>query len=153
MTKRLIIVILLGFTAVPLVAGYIAGLSYPDLLPRTFSLKTPSIEPPRSLSGVMINLPRVVAPVDDGQEFYYVQAHIALEIDHAGTATLIRARHEMIDRHLLELLHTYSVKDLRAAGQPPTLREDIKRIIGRLLPKGHIHRVYITNWVMIPAGY
>lgn len=153
MTLLLRIAIFLSISCTILVIGYIASVPYPDLLPRIFSLKTSSIEPPRSLSGVMINLPRVVAPVDDGQEFYYVQAHIALEIDHAGTATLIRARHEMIDRHLLELFHTYSVKDLRAAGQPYTIREDIKRIIGRLLPKGHIHKVYITNWVMIPAEY
>ena len=64
-------------------------------------------------------LPRVVAPVDDGQEFYYVQANITLEIDHSGTATLIRARHDVIDRHLLEIFHTYSLKDLRAAGNLP----------------------------------
>ena len=101
----------------------------------------------------MVNLPRVVAPRDDGQEFYSVQATIALEIDHAGTAASIRARHEVSARHLTELLHTYRVQDLRAGGQPSTLREDIKQVISTLLPKGQVLNVYITNWLMIPAGY
>lgn len=153
MTLSIRFAIVLSISCTILVIGYIALVSSPDWLPRPFSLKTSSTEPSSSSSSVMINLPRVVAPVDDGQEFYYVQANIALEIDHSGTATLIRARHDVIDRHLLELFHTYSLKDLRAAGQPSTLREDIMHTISGLLPKGHIHKVYITNWVMIPAGY
>jgi flagellar basal body-associated protein FliL len=152
-TLRFSLLILVCITCFGFVAGYLAGVSYPDLISRPFTVKTSSGEPARTASGIIMNLPQVVAPVDDGQEFYSVQAGIALEIDHAGTAAWIRARHEVIDRHLMELLHTYRLRDLRSGGLPSTLRKDIKRVINTLLPKGQVRHVYITNWLMTPAGY
>jgi len=59
----------------------------------------------------------------------------------------------MIDRHLMELFRSYSVKELRSAGPPTALRDDIKRVINALLPQGSVRHAYVTNWVMIPAGY
>jgi len=118
-----------------LAAGYLTGVFYPGLIAGPSTANTSSRKASRAAVGVMVNLPRVVASLDDGQEFYSVQATIALEIDHAGTAALIRARHEVITRHLTELLHTYRVQDLRAGGQPSTLREDIKRS-ARSFPRG-----------------
>ncbi len=153
MTLRLSLLVLLSIFCLLLGAGYLAGISYTDLLPRTFSLDTSSLESSRASSGLTMNLPRVVVSVDDGRQFYYIQANIALEINRASTAPLIRARHEMIDRQIMDLFHTYSVKDLRAAGQPSALRADIKRTINNLLPQGQVQNVYITNWVMIPAQY
>ncbi len=82
-----------------------------------------------------MNLPRVVTSVGDGQDFYYVQANVAVELDQEGTTALIRARHAVIDRHLLKLLRTYRVQDLRVVGQR-SVREDMKRVISRLLPQG-----------------
>ena len=97
--------------------------------------------------------PPVVAPVDDGQRYYYVQVNLALELDRSGTAGLIQARHDAIDRQVMEILHTYAVSDLRATGQLPALRADIRRAINKLLPKGQVQNVYITNWLMTPVGY
>lgn len=65
---------------------------------------------------------------------------------------MIQARHEVIDRKIMEVLHTYSVKELRSAGLRSTLRTDIRRVINQLLPQGHIRNVYITNWLMTPVG-
>lgn len=152
-TLRFSLLILACITCFGLVAGNLAGVSYPDLIPRVFTVKPSSGESARASSGLMMNLPRVVVSVDDGQQFYYVQANIAVEIDRSWTAPLIRARHEVIDRHLMELVRTYSVKDLRSAGQPATLRADVKRTLNKLLPQGQVESVYITNWLMIPVGY
>ncbi|MEK6803318.1 MAG: flagellar basal body-associated FliL family protein [Nitrospirota bacterium] len=52
----------------------------------------------------------------------------------------------------MEFLHTYAVNDLRASGQLPALRADIRRAINKLLPKGQVRNVYITNWLMPPVG-
>lgn len=89
-----------------------------------------------------MNLPRVVTSVGDGQDFYYVQANVAVELDQ-GTTTLIRARHAVIDRHLLKLLRTYRVQDLRVVGQR-SVREDMKRVIGHS-STGEMRYVYFTN--------
>ena len=110
-------------------------------------------DPSQGQPGVTINLPPVVAPVDDGQRYYYVQVNLALELDRSGTAGLIQARHDAIDRQMMEILHTYAVSDLRATGQLPALRADIRRAINKLLPKGQVQNVYITNWLMTPVGY
>ena len=91
--------------------------------------------------------------MDDGQRYYYVQVNLALELDRSGTAGLIQARHDAIDRQVMEILHTYAVSDLRATGQLPALRADIRRAINTLLPKGQVQNVYITNWLMTPVGY
>ncbi len=53
----------------------------------------------------------------------------------------------------MEFLHTYAVSDLRAAGQLPALRADIRRAINKLLPNGQTQNVCITNWLMTPVGY
>ncbi len=140
------------FAGSALVVSSLAGVSSSDLIPRPFTLTPSSDEPSPPSSSITINLPRVVTSVDDGDDFYYLQANVAVEIDHEGTAAMIRARHEIIDLHLLELLRTYRMQELRVADQPASLREDIKREISALLPKGLVHNVYITNWLLIPAG-
>ncbi|GMV51752.1 MAG: flagellar basal body-associated protein FliL [Nitrospira sp. OLB3] len=152
MPPRFSILALLCVACILLLAGYLAGVSYPDLMPRTFSLQTTPLDPSHQQPGVTINLPAVVAPVDDGQRYYYVQVNLAVELDRSGTAGLIQARHEVIDRKIMEVLHTYSVKELRSAGLRSTLRTDIRRVINQLLPQGHIRNVYITNWLMTPVG-
>lgn len=101
----------------------------------------------------MINLPPIIAPVDDGERFYYVQANLAVEIDRPAIGTLFRDRHDQIDRYIMEMLHTYPVQDLRAPGQSVTLRNDLKRTVNRLLPKGKIRNVFITSWLITPIGY
>ena len=104
--------------------------------------------------GALAEHPAIVAPVDDGARFYYVQANLAVEIDRPATATIIRERHDQIDRYIMEMLHTYPVQDLRVPGQSVTLREDLKRTVNKLLPKGkgQVRNVYITNWLMTPVG-
>lgn len=141
-----------GMAGCALIAGALAGVSYSDLIPRPFTLTPASEESVPASSGITVNLPRVVTSVDDGQDFYYVQANVAVEIDHEGTAALIRARHEVIDRRLIELLHTYRLQELRVGGQPSTVREDMKRVISALVPNGQVRNVYLTNWLLIPAG-
>ena len=124
-----------------------------DFMPSGFSLKKSPNEYSVAKHGTTINLPRIVATVDDGEQFYSLQTTIAVDLDQADRVSAIRARHELIDRHLMELFRSYSLKDLRAAGPPPMLREDIKRVINGLLPESSVRHAYVTNWVMIPAGY
>lgn len=152
MTLRVSLIVLFSI-GILLLLGYLAGTYYPELLPHTFSLQTTRPDPSQMQPGVTINLPPVVAPVDDGQRYYYVQVNLSLELDRSGTAGLIRARHDAIDRQVMEILHTHGVGDLRAAGQLPALRADIRRAINKLLPKGQVQNVYITNWLMTPVGY
>lgn len=153
MTLRISLALLFTIACILLVVGYLGGLSSPDLIPRTLSLSSkPSSEPSPTSAALTINLPAIVAPVDDGTRFYYVQANLAVEIDRAATGTLIRERHDQIDRYIMEMLHTYPIQDLRAPGQSVTLREDLKRTVNRLLPKGQVRNVYITNWLMTPVG-
>ncbi|MCW5798285.1 MAG: flagellar basal body-associated FliL family protein [Nitrospira sp.] len=90
--------------------------------------------------------------VDDGRDFYYVQANIAVELDYEGTAALIRARHEVIAGHLVELLSTYPVQDLRHGRRQAAVREHMRRVISRLLPEGAVHNVSLTGWLLIPPG-
>ncbi len=73
------------------------------------------------------------------------QVNLSLELNRSGAAGLIQARHDAIDRQVMEILHTSAVSDLRAAGQLPALRADIRRAINKLLPKGQVQHVYITN--------
>lgn len=153
MTLRVSLIVLFSIAAILLLVGYLAGQYHPDLLPHTFSLQTAPPDPSQGQPGVTINLPPVVAPVDDGQRYYYVQVNLTLELDRSGTAGLIQARHDAIDRQVMEILHTYAVNDLRASGQLPALRADIRRAINKLLPKGQVQNVYITNWLMTPVGY
>ena len=108
---------------------------------------------PWASNGTTTNLPQIVATVDDGKQFFSLQTTIALELDHSETVFAIRARHEVIDRHLVELFQSYSLKDLRAAGPPAALREDMRRVINALLPHESVRHAYVTNWVMIPVGY
>jgi len=124
-----------------------------DFMPSSFSVKQSSLEYSVTKNGTMINLPRIITSVDDGAQFYSLQTTIALELDDADSVVAIRSRHEMIDRHLMELFRSYSVKELRSAGPPTALRDDIKRVINALLPQGSVRHAYVTNWVMIPAGY
>lgn len=153
MTLRISLALLFSISCILLVVGYLGGFSSPDLIPRTLSLSSkPSSEPSPTSAGLTINLPAIVAPVDDGTQFYYIQANLAVEIDRAATGTLIRERHDQIDRYIMEMLHAYPVQDLRAPGQSVTLREDLKRTVNRLLPKGQVRNVYITNWLMTPVG-
>ncbi|QOJ35796.1 MAG: flagellar basal body-associated FliL family protein [Nitrospira sp.] len=152
MTVRFTILILAGIVGILIFSGYMIGLSYKDIMPRTFSLQTNAKGQAQTPPGVMINLPAVVAPVDDGRRYYYVQVSVAVEIDRLGTAGLIQARHDVIDRKILEIFHAYSPTDLQTAGQSPTLRQDIKQAINELLPRGRVKNVYITNWLMTPVG-
>lgn len=149
MTARFSLILLLSTSGILL----LAGISYLDLTPGTFTLQTSPADSPHTQPGVTINLPPVVAPVDDGQRYYYVQVNLSLELDRSGTAGVIQAHHDAIDRQIMEILHTYAVSDLRAAGQLPALRADIRRAINKLLPKGQVQNVYITNWLMTPVGY
>ncbi|HMZ53222.1 MAG TPA: flagellar basal body-associated FliL family protein [Nitrospira sp.] len=153
-TLRICLALLISISSILLVVGYLGGFSTPDLIPRTLSLSKPSAEPSPTSAGLTINLPAIVAPVDDGARFYYVQANLAVEIDRPATATIIRERHDQIDRYIMEMLHTYPVQDLRVPGQSVTLREDLKRTVNKLLPKGkgQVRNVYITNWLMTPVG-
>lgn len=153
MTLRLSITLLLSISCILVLVGYLGGISYSDLMPRKFTIKESSVEPQQKSSGLTINLPPVIAPVDDGQKFYYIQANISVEIDRPGTASFIRERHDTIDRHIMELFHTYPVQDLRMPGQPATLRTDLQRTLNTLLPKGQVRNVYITSWLVTPVGY
>ena len=124
-----------------------------DFMPSGFSLKNSSQEHSLAKNGTTINLPRIIASVDDGDQFYSLQTTIALEIDHSDAVLSIRARHEMIDRHLIQLFRSYSLQDLRSAGPPSALRADIKRVVNTVLPENSVRNAYVTNWVMIPARY
>lgn len=154
MTLRITLaLLLLGISCTLLWVGSRGGFSAPDLIPRTLSLNNkPSADPSPTSAGLTINLPAIVAPVDDGARFYYIQANLAVEIDRPATGTLIRERHDQIDRYIMEMLHTYPIQDLRAPGRSVTLREDLKRTVNRLLPIGQVRNVYITNWLMTPIG-
>lgn len=153
MTLRLGIVLFLIMTGILLSVGYLTGISYSDLMPRTFSIKDSPVEPQQKAAELVINLPPIIAPVDDGAQFYYVQANLAVEIDRPATGTVIRDRHETIDRYIMEMLHSYPIQDLRAPGRSVTLREDLKRTVNKLLPKGQVRNVYITSWLITPIGY
>ena len=153
MTLRLGIALLLIISSMLLLVGYLGGISYSDLLPRTFSIKESPVEPQQKSAGLVINLPPIIAPVDDGERFYYVQANLAVEIDRPSTGTVVRDRHETIDRYIMEMLHSYPMQDLRAPGHSVTLRDDLKRTVNRVLPKGQIRNVYITSWLITPIGY
>ncbi|MCW5797213.1 MAG: Flagellar protein FliL (modular protein) [Nitrospira sp.] len=153
MTLRVGIAIFLIITSLLFVAGYLGGISYSDLMPRTFSIKDAPVEPQQKSAGLVINLPPIVAPVDDGERFYYVQANLAVEIDRPATGTLIRDRHDTIDRYVMEMLHTYPIQDLRTPGNSATLRDDLKRTVNKLLPQGRVRNVYITSWLITPIGY
>jgi flagellar basal body-associated protein FliL len=122
-------------------------------MPSHFSLKKSPHEYSVVKNGTTVNLPRIIASVDDGEQFFSLQTTIAVELDHADMVSTIRGRHELIDRHLMELFRSYSLKDLRSAGPPPTLRYDIKRVINALLPESGVRNAYVTSWLMIPAGY
>lgn len=149
---RITLVVVLGIACIVLIAGYLGGFSSHELIPRTFSLNSkPSSDPSPASAGLTINLPAIVAPVDDGTRFYYIQANLAVEIDRPATGTLVRERHDQIDRYIMEMLHTYPVQDLLAPGRSVTLREDLKRTVNKLLPKGQVRNVYITNWLMTPV--
>jgi len=151
-TVRISLALLFCISCVLLMVVYLGGVSAPDLIPRTLSLGKPTAESSPPSAGLTINLPAIVAPVDDGARFYYIQANLAVEIDRPATGTLIRERHDQIDRYIMEMLHTYPIQDLRAPGQSVTLRQDLKRTVNRLLPKGQVRNVYITNWLMTPVG-
>jgi flagellar basal body-associated protein FliL len=153
MTLRLSITLVFIIASILLVVGYLGGMSYSDLMPRTFTIKDSSVEPQQKSAGLVINLPPIIAPVDDGERFYYVQANLAVEIDRPATATLIRDRHETIDRYVMEMLHTYPIQDLRTPARSVTLRDDLKRTVNKLLPKGQVRSVYITSWLITPIGY
>lgn len=153
MTLRLGIALLLLLVCFLVLVGYVGGITYSDLMPRTFSIKDAPVEPQQKSAGLVINLPPIIAPVDDGERFYYVQANLAVEIDRAATGTVIRDRHDTIDRYIMELLHSYPMQDLRAPGQSVTLRDDLKRTVNKLLPKGQVRNVYITSWLITPIGY
>jgi flagellar basal body-associated protein FliL len=152
-TVRLSITLVLLIGGILLIAGYLSGFSYSDLMPRTFSLPDSPVEPQQNATRLVINLPPIIAPVDDGEHFYYVQANLSVEIDRPTTGTLIRDRHETIDRYILEMLHSYPIQDLRAPGRSITLRDDLKRTVNKLLPKGQVRNVYITSWLITPIGY
>ncbi|MGC3973266.1 MAG: flagellar basal body-associated FliL family protein [Nitrospira sp.] len=153
MTSRVGIALFLIIASVLLLVGYLGGISYSDLMPRTFSIRESPVEPQQKSSGLVINLPPIIAPVDDGQRFYYVQANLAVEIDRPATGTVIRDRHDTIDRHVMEMLHSYPIQDLRTPGRSVTLRDDLKRTVNNVLPKGHVRNVYITSWLITPIGY
>ena len=108
MTLRITLaLLLLGISCTLLWVGSRGGFSAPDLIPRTLSLNNkPSADPSPTSAGLTINLPAIVAPVDDGARFYYIQANLAVEIDRPATGTLIRERHDQIDRYIMEMLHT-----------------------------------------------
>ncbi len=153
MTLRICLALLFGSSCILLLVGYWGGFSSADLIPHTLSFNNkPSSEPAQTSAGLTINLPAIVAPVDDGARFYYIQANLAVELDRPATGTLVRERHDQIDRYIMEMLHTYPVQDLRAPGQSATLREDLKRTVNKVLPKGQVRNVYITNWLMTPVG-
>lgn len=154
MTVRFSITLLFRIiSCILILAGYLGGMSYSNLVPRTFFLKAASGESEQKSSGLTINLPPVVAPVDDGERDYYVQVNLALDLDRSGTAGLIQARHDVIDRQIMEVLHSYSVNDLRSTAQLSALRTDVRRAINKLLPRDEVRNVYITNWLMPPVGY
>lgn len=153
MTLRLGIALFLIITSMLLLVGYLGGISYSDLLPRTFSIKDSPVESQQKSTGLVINLPPIIAPVDDGARFFYVQANLAVEIDRPATVTVIRDRHDSIDRYIMEMLHNYPIQDLRAPGRSATLRDDLKRTVNKVLPKGHVRNVYITSWLITPIGY
>lgn len=153
MTTRISIVLFLSISGILVLVGYLAGISATDLMPHTFSLQTATPDSSQMPPGVTLNLPPVVAPVDDGQRYYQVQVNLSLELDRSGTAGLIQARHDTIDRQVMEILHSYAASDLRTAEQLPALRDDIRRAINKLLPEGQVRNVYITNWLMIPVSY
>src|SRR5688500_6638604 len=100
-----------------------------DIMPSSFSLKKSSRHYSFTHTGTTINLPRIIASVDDGEQFYSLHTTLAVELEHSHMVSAIRAHHELIDRHLMELFRSYSLKDLRTAGPPATLRDDIKRVI------------------------
>ncbi len=151
MTTRFSILVMLCICCIILLAGYLAGVSYPDLMPETFSFQTTPVAPSHRQPSVTINLPTVVTPVDDGHRYYYVQMSLAVDLDRSVTAGLIQARHQVIDRKIMELLNTYQVTELRSPGLWSTLRTDIQRMINQLLPEGYVRNVYITNLLMTPA--
>ncbi len=153
MTLRVGITLFLLITSFLVLVGYVGGISYSDLMPRTFSIKEAPVEPQQKSVGLVINLPPIIAPVDDGERFYYVQANLAVEIDRPATVTVIRDRHDTIDRYIMEMLHSYPIQDLRAPGRSVTLRDDLKRTVNKLLPKGQVRNVYITSWLITPIGY
>ena len=153
MTLRVGIALFLIITSILCLVGYLGGISYSDLMPRTFSIKDAPVEPQQKSSGLVINLPPIIAPVDDGERYYYVQANLAVEIDRPATGTVIRDRHDTIDRYIMEMLHNYPIRDLRTPGQSVTLRDDLKRTVNKLLPKGQVRNVYITSWLITPIGY
>ena len=153
MTLRVGITLFLLIASFLVLVGYVGGISYSDLMPRTFSIKDAPVGPQQKSVGLMINLPPIIAPVDDGERFYYVQANLAVEIDRAATGTVIRDRHDTIDQYIMEMLHSYPIQDLRAPGRSVTLRDDLKRTVNKLLPKGQVRNVYITSWLITPIGY
>ncbi|MBX3368823.1 MAG: hypothetical protein KF793_00400, partial [Nitrospira sp.] len=92
MSLRVGIALFLIIASILILVGYLGGISYSDLMPRTFSIKDAPVEPQQKSAGLVINLPPIIAPVDDGQRFYYVQANLAVEIDRPATSTVIRDR-------------------------------------------------------------
>jgi flagellar basal body-associated protein FliL len=145
--------ILLSVACLIYIAFHWGQTFFRDFMPSSFSLKKPPHEYAVAKNGSTINLPRIITSVDDGEQFYSLQTTIAVELHDRDMVAAIRARHELIDRHLMDLFRTYSLKDLRSAGPPAALREDIKRVINALLPEKSVRNAYVTNWVMIPAGY
>ena len=153
MSLRVGIALFLIIASILILVGYLGGISYSDLMPRTFSIRDAPVEPQQKSAGLVINLPPIIAPVDDGQRFYYVQANLAVEIDRPATSTVIRDRHDTIDRYIMEMLHNYPIQDLRTPGRSVTLRDDLKQTVNKVLPKGQVRNVYITSWLITPIGY
>ena len=145
--------LLLCFACLGYIAFHWGQTFFRDFMPSHFSVSTSSHQYYGTTNTTMINLPQIVASLDDGDQFYSLQTTIALELDQADTALVIRSRHEIIDRHLMDLFRTYSLKELRSGGPPPALREDMKRVVNALLPEASVRNAYVTNWLMIPTGY
>ena len=133
-TLRICLALLISISSILLVVGYLGSFSTPDLIPRTLSLNKPSAEPSPTSAGLTINLPAIVAPVDDGRDSTTFKQTSPWRSIGLRPPRSSGERHDQIDRYIMEMLHTYPVQDL-ARARSISHREDLKRTVNKLLPR------------------
>ena len=138
-------IVLLSLNSLPL--GFVA---YSTANPRGVATQASASEevaaplPVMQLDGVLVQL----RPSPDEPRSRYLAINLDLELGaEAGRGAIIQ-RLPRVRESLLSYFADRSAEQLEAAGALPTLKDQLRERLNRMLPPPGIHRVFITQFII-----